>query len=132
MHSQTTRPSVTIELRSITIQAIRDNQEDKDDLLQEDIENDKDSIINLLRNYADEKDHRGQVDDYDSIEYLEVDKSGVGGFTIYYRVNIYSGCKDLDEDLDEEMHVEINIDFKNKTANLIGEELMPQREPDEY
>ena len=79
------------------------------------------------------KDAQGQIYGYDSIEDFTIDEDGYGGFTVLYTVNIYSGCRDLNKDLDDEsMYVEMEVDFEDGSVLLTGEELAPQRDPDEF
>nr|WP_281719620.1 hypothetical protein [Nitrosomonas nitrosa] len=125
-------PSTTIKLRNETISAIRNDTGEGDDLLLEDIESSEDDVIDLLKNYEQEKDPRGQVYTIDEIESVEINKDGRGGFWAYFPVNVYSGCRDIDEDFDEEKYISIEVDFNTGLATLTGDELLPERDPDSY
>lgn len=126
-------PFVIIPIRPETVYNIQHGDiGEAANMLQDDIEAAEQMLISLLKNYEQEKDPRGQVVTMGNIQSLEIDKDGVGQFLIYFPVNVYSGCKNIDEDFDEEMSVSINVDTTNNTATLTGEMLNPQRDPDEY
>lgn len=124
-------PSIVIDIRNETIKSLQHSDERKVKLLIADIEKANESIINLLRHYEREKDHKGQVHRFHDIKTLTINEDGHGALTIFFPVNIFNGCKGIDADFDDHVHVTIKLDLEKKTALLTGEELMPEREPDD-
>lgn len=124
-------PSIVIDIRNETIKSLQHSDERKVKLLIADIEKANESIINLLRHYEREKDHKGQVHRFHDIKTLTINEDGLGALTIFFPVNIFNGCKGIDADFDDHVHVTIKLDLDKKTALLTGEELMPEREPDD-
>lgn len=124
-------PSVVIDIRNETIKAIQQDDGQKVDLLIADIEHANDTVISLLKNYAIEKDHHGQVYTYNPIKTLHINEDGHGGLTLFFPINVFNGCRDINIDFNEKVHVTIDINFERKKAILTGEALMPIREPDD-
>jgi hypothetical protein len=124
-------PSVSINIGNETILAIQHGDGEKVNLLIADMEKANDRIVSLIRNYETEKDHKGQVNRFHPINTLTMNEDGHGGLTIFFPVNIFNGCKGIDADFNDKVNITISIDFTNKTALLTGDELMPEREPDD-
>ena len=125
-------PTASIPLQQQTIDAIKNDGEEKLELFLEDLDRSKNELIELLREYQNEKDQRGQVYTFDPIDDVEIEADGKGGFWVDFPVNIYSGCRDVNGDIEEQKYISITIDFENNSAELTGEATNPVREPDEY
>jgi hypothetical protein len=126
------RPSTTIELLPKTIEAIRTSSDDMEELILIDFERNQESITEMLKHYESDKEATGQVYNYDDIVILSMTQEGQGDITINFTVFVYSGCRDINANIEEKISAEIRVDFGGQTATLIGQELMPERDPDEF
>lgn len=124
-------PSVVIDLRDETIKAIQQDDDQKVNLLIADITQSKEVVINLLQNYAFEKDPHGQVYQFAPIEKLHLNENGHGVLKVFFSINVSYACSDINVDFNEKINVTIDINYDRKKAILTGEELMPIREPDD-
>ena len=122
---------VKISISNQTIQAIRHGDGNKEELLIADMDHAHDNIHSLVRNYETEREHKGQAITFHPIKTVTINQVGSGSFTLYFPVNIFNGCKGIDANFDDKVHITIKLDMENNTALLIGEERMPEREPDD-
>jgi hypothetical protein len=114
----------TLNLFRDTLDAIQTDNDDRLDLLQDELEN-NDDLESMLGSYHDSGQVTYTVDD------LEVDEDGCGYLEVGYTAHKYSGCRDMDLDEEGEMRILINIDFSTGRMTVIGEK-WPDRDPDEY
>lgn len=117
------------EIRTITVlsdclEAIKSEEFDRLELLQEELEDNND-IKSLIGSYHDSGQVTYNVND------LRVDVNGQGFIDVNYIAHKYSGCRDVDLDEDGDMTIDIDMDVETGRTTLTGEN-WPEREPDEY
>ena len=115
--------SEQIPLRAITLRQLQEGACFPTDNLLKDIENARDKIVSLLRDYERVKDFGGHIYSFSIVaNSLDMTHEGTGTIEIEFPIQIFNGCRDLNDSLADKMKLHVSVEFDNGTARITGEE----------